>query len=173
MGGTRDRKKEGRACAWETTTTQGMARPTSPVATDCKGKPCSLGIKLGVAYPYRLSAHQGSDPATAYQEGGTTSSPDSPGCPRPLCPLLGAPFICPGFSGNKLFSNHDAHRPTQGCGHTTHWGTLGLSLVMNMRRRHYTQRATPWALQECRALRLIRGTAAPPTQLLILDSPHR
>ena len=40
---------DGRACAWEAATTKGMAWPTSPVATGCRGNPCPTGIRWGVS----------------------------------------------------------------------------------------------------------------------------
>ena len=40
---------DGRACAWEAATTQGMAWPANPVATGCQGNPCSTGIRWGVS----------------------------------------------------------------------------------------------------------------------------
>ena len=40
---------DGRACAWEAATTNGMAWPASPVATGCQGNPCSTGIRWGLS----------------------------------------------------------------------------------------------------------------------------
>ena len=39
----------GGACAWEAATIKGMAWPANPVATGCRGNPCSTGIRWGVS----------------------------------------------------------------------------------------------------------------------------
>ena len=50
---------DGRASAWEATTTKGMAWPASSDATGCQGNPYSTGIKTGMRWGVSPATHMG------------------------------------------------------------------------------------------------------------------
>ena len=94
MGETRSQKEEeGRACAWETATTQGWASLASSVATGCQGNPCSTGIMLGVPSAARwivgtarLGAHQRHPMREGMGDGMGNLHPQRQQQPFPGCP---------------------------------------------------------------------------------------